>query len=187
MRIDQPSARRLLPTHFASSLHGQVQVKSSLMGKRKVKNRTLTKIDPSILESKPVAISQHAATNGARITTAINPVCPPPLPPVNFLAFDLDSPFNEEHLEDDGGEEEDSGGHHVARVRPCAHIQFSRLTLTSIIRSSYGGMNVTYISKSLFGSKVEESPLMTVANSAATRASSVVLIASRFSSSVEAV
>ena len=85
------------------------------MGKRKAKH-TLTKIDPSILEFKPTAISQHASHGGARVTTAVNPI-QPSVPSVDSLLFDFDpGNFNEEHAEGDVDEEDVSKGYYVARV-----------------------------------------------------------------------
>ena len=62
------------------------------------------RIDPGILEPKPLGVSQHMAKNGAYITTAINPVWLP-------LATSLSEPFGfnadpsnfaKERLDDDG-------------------------------------------------------------------------------------
>lgn len=71
------------------------------MGKRKAKSETLTKIDPSTLKLKPLAVSQHATGNRRRVTTTLKPIRPPlatPLPdpgifnaePSNFTEQDLD-------------------------------------------------------------------------------------------------
>ena len=94
------------------------------MGKRKAKNKTLTKIDLSTLRLKPAAVSQHAAHDGTRITTAVNPVRAPRVTPSHSLAFDfgpggLDGDFEEEEEEEEeeGEEGEDvSKGYYVARV-----------------------------------------------------------------------
>ena len=82
------------------------------MGKRKTRKQTLTKIDPSILKSRPATISQHATQNGAYVTMAVNPIFQPPLPLVDPLVFNLDpGNFNKEHLEDDIGDENTSRGY----------------------------------------------------------------------------
>ena len=86
------------------------------MGKYKT-NKTLTKIDPNTLKSKPVTISHHAAHNGKHVITAINPVHPLPVP-VDPLIFNLDSEnFNKEHFEDGINEEDISKGYYVAHIR----------------------------------------------------------------------
>lgn len=83
-------------------------------GKRKAK-KTLTKIDPSTLKQRPQATSQHAADNGTRVTTTVNPILQPPvIPGLDTFTFDADaSNFDEEFLEDGGGA---SRGYYVARV-----------------------------------------------------------------------
>lgn len=83
------------------------------MGKRKKGNQVLTKIDPSALKPKPLAISQHAAQDGTRVTTTVKPVrqaLPAPVDPFVFNANPAD--FEEELSEDDGSEEDE-----LARVR----------------------------------------------------------------------
>ena len=87
------------------------------MGKRKAKNKTLTKIDPGTLKSKPLAVSQHATHKGTRVTTVINPVSQSPLPSIDPLGFDLDlTNFNEEHLGETISEEDVSRAYYVSRV-----------------------------------------------------------------------
>lgn len=97
------------------------------MGKRKVKSRTLTKIDPRILKPRLVAISQHATRGGARVTATVNPVRVLPVSPIDPLAFDLDpGDFNEgfEDDEEEPGEGDISKGYYVARV--CIYSLLSR-------------------------------------------------------------
>ena len=99
------------------------------MGKRKFKNKTLattlTKIDPSIFESKPVAVSQHAAQNGIRVTTTINPVVQPP-PPFNPIIFNFDPESIDENPVAYNEEEDGTGGYYVSRVCNIAHFFFFR-------------------------------------------------------------
>ena len=155
------------------------------MGKRKTRSKTLTKIDPSILESKPAAVSQHAAQNGARVTATVNPIFQPPLSPVNPLVFDLDpGNFNEEHLEDDVGDKDASRGYYVARVRAFACCCIRRLIVARIIHCSCGELSARYSSKNLSDSKAKEYPLMTAANSAAKEVCTVVPTVSRSNSFV---
>jgi len=158
------------------------------MGKRKPRNKTLattlTKIDPSILKSKPAAVSQHAARNGTRVTTAINPLVHPP-PPVDPIVFNFDPESIDESPIAYCGEEDRTGGYYVSRVRNVTcRFFFSRLTLTRTTRSYCGGMNVTYFSKNLSDSKAGGCLQMAIVNSAGTKARSAVLIVSRFSSFV---
>ena len=88
------------------------------MAKAKVKNTTLTKINPSVLRPKPAAVSQHAALDGTRVTTAVNPVHVPPIPPTDSLAFDLDFGDLDKDLEEEEEEEADIlKEYYVARVR----------------------------------------------------------------------
>jgi hypothetical protein len=97
------------------------------MGKRKSKNKTLTKIDPSILKPKLIAVSQHAAHDGARVTTTVNPARVLPVSPVDPLAFDFDpGGFNEDFEEDEEDQEEESilREYYVARV--CVFCPLSR-------------------------------------------------------------
>jgi len=86
------------------------------MGKRKARNfKTLTKIDPSILRSKPTAVSLHAAHDGTRVTTILNPVRAPPVSPIDPLAFGLGRGDLNEDLEE---EEDASKAYYVARDNP---------------------------------------------------------------------
>jgi len=88
------------------------------MTRRKAGGKTtLTKIDPSILTYKPVAVSQHAARNGAHVTTTVNPTSQFPVPLVDSLVLNLDpESFNEESTGGTVSEEEISMGYHVAKV-----------------------------------------------------------------------
>lgn len=96
------------------------------MGKRKAKN-TLTKINPGVLKYKPVAVSQHASQGGARVTTTVNPICPPSTAPPTDPFFDPDpGNFSEECDEDDGTEEDVLREYYVSRVRafsPSLHFE----------------------------------------------------------------
>ena len=84
------------------------------MAKRKVKSKLLTKIDPGILKPKSLGISQHAAKNGVRVTTTVNPVwttlaTPLATPLSEPFGFDANpSSFAEEPLDgdDDDGDVE---------------------------------------------------------------------------------
>lgn len=88
------------------------------MGKRKARNRTLTKIDLSTLKFRPAAVSQHATQSGTRVTTSITPVRQPPAPPIDSIDFDLDpTNFDGEHSEDNLAEEDVSRAYYVTRVR----------------------------------------------------------------------
>ena len=83
------------------------------------KSTTLTKINPSVLKPKPVAVSQHAAQDGTHITKAVNPIRQPPVPLVDPLAFSLGlENFNEESTGDVINGEDISRGYYVAWV--CA-------------------------------------------------------------------
>lgn len=91
------------------------------MGKRKVKNKLLTKIDPSLFKSKPQATSVHAAGDGTRVTTAVkltHPSDPLEAHPnsANIPADVLDTA--NEGWEGGGADEEISRGYYVARVCP---------------------------------------------------------------------
>lgn len=92
------------------------------MGKRKAKNSTLTKIDPSILKPKMVAVSQYAAHGGARVTTAVNPIRAPPVSSIDPFAFDfgfdshVENEEEDEEDEDEQGEDDVSKKYYVARV-----------------------------------------------------------------------
>ena len=91
------------------------------MGKRKARNTTLTKIDPRILTPKPVAVSQHAAHDGTRVTTTVNPVCAPPVSSIEPLAFgsgpgDVDEDLEEDSGEDDDDDDDISKGYYAAQV-----------------------------------------------------------------------
>ena len=73
------------------------------------------KIDPRTLRPKLHAISQHAAEDGVRVTTAINLVPAAPDPLENLLTFAADtSNFSEGHSEDNETEEDISRGYYVA-------------------------------------------------------------------------
>jgi len=88
------------------------------MAKRKVK-KTLTKIDPSILKPKPQAISQHAADDGIRVTTTVEPVYPPVAPDPLLDPAILEAIFDAETSDLTGDEDFDDGvsrGYYVARV-----------------------------------------------------------------------
>lgn len=75
------------------------------MGKRKAKNQTLTKIDPSVLKPKPAAVSQHAACDGTCVTTAIKPP-QPPVTPEDLFDFNVNpADVGDEWFEDDDDEE----------------------------------------------------------------------------------
>jgi len=77
----------------------------------------LTKIDPNAIKYKPPAVSQYAARNGTCVTTGINPIRRPPVPPVDPLGFDIGpANFNEEHFEDDVAKEDTSRAYYVTRV-----------------------------------------------------------------------
>ena len=89
------------------------------MGKRKVKNKVLTKIDPSLFKLKPQATSLHAAGDGTRVTTTVQltnhsdslkalPTSP------NFFV-DVPDTTNE-GWGDDGADDDVSRGYYVARV-----------------------------------------------------------------------
>ena len=158
-----------------------------MMSRRKAgKRTTLTKIDPSILIPKPVAVSQHAAQNGARVTMTVNPASQPLVPPLDSLDFNLDPEnFNEELAGGTVSEEEFSRGYYVTRVCVLARCCTCRLIFVRTIHSCYGGRNASFSLKSLFDSKARECPLMANANSAATKARTVALIVSRSSSFVE--
>jgi len=155
------------------------------MARRKAAKTTLTKIDPSILIPKPVAVSQHAARNGTRVTMTVNPT-KPPVPLVDSLNFNLDPEnFNEEPTGGTVSEEEFSRGYYVARVCVLACCCMRRLIFVRTIHSCYGGRNASYFLKNLFDSKAGECPQMADANSAATKARTVALIVLRSSSFVE--
>lgn len=161
-----------------------------MMTRRKAgKKTTLTKIDPSILMPKPVAVSQHAAQNGARVTMTVNPTSQPLVPPLDSLDsldFNLDpEKFNEEPTGGTVSEEEFSRGYYVTRVCALASCCTCRLIFVRTIHSCYGGRNASFSLKSLFDSKAGECPLMANANSAATKAHTVALIVLRSSSFVE--
>ena len=84
------------------------------MGKRKVKNKTLTKIDPSVFKPKPQATSLHDAGNGIRVTTTVKLTGPsqPPEALLDSAAFHVDIP----NTTDDVIGEDVSRGYYVARV-----------------------------------------------------------------------
>ena len=89
------------------------------MTRRKAKT-TLTNIDPTFLQPKPLAVSQHATSNGARVTTPIHPThkTPPPVVP------DLDlSNFNREWFEAEVNEEESDEEDSPLLVRALTHRQ----------------------------------------------------------------
>jgi hypothetical protein len=117
-----------------------LQLIKSAMGKRKAK-KTLTKIDPGILRPKPT-VSQHAASNGACVTTIVNPTLRTPVDPV---AFTVDmSTFDEGYLEgDDGGgggdskDDEVSKGYYIARVHVHRPTFYSWKLITSRTTRSY--------------------------------------------------
>ena len=157
------------------------------MGKRKPRNKTLattlTKIDPEILKPKPPAVSQHAASNGARVTATINPVVQLP-PPVDSIIFDFDLESIDENPVAYCGEEDHTGAYYVSRVRDITRRCVPGLTLTRTTRSYCGGMSAIYFSKNLSDSKAEECLQTAIVNSAPTKARSAVLIVSRFSSFV---
>ena len=78
------------------------------MAKRKVKSKLLTRIDPGILKPKPLGVSQHAAKNGARVTTAVNPVRSPfPTSLSEPFDFSADPTNFAEERSDDGGDDTD--------------------------------------------------------------------------------
>ena len=161
------------------------ELQASRMGKRKGKSSTLTKIDLSTLKPKPVATSQYAGRNGARVITTVHSVRRP-LPPADPLGFDLDlanfnddlGNFDEEPASHDTGEEGDSGGYHVAQVCPLFTSAFGdRLTTTRTTRFSYGGVNAIYFSKSSFDLKAGGCLPMIVASSVEIKACFVARIA----------
>jgi hypothetical protein len=84
------------------------------MGKRKTKLNTLTKIDPSVLISRPPAVSQHVTARGTRVTTTVRPGQPPVIqdPPLDSAIFDTG--IDDEHLEDGG--DDVSKAYYVSRV-----------------------------------------------------------------------
>jgi hypothetical protein len=94
------------------------------MTKRKAKKTTLTNIDPSLLKPKTLAISQHATSNGARVTTPIRPAhkTPPRVDPV-ILDFDP-STFDREWLEAEVDEEDTDEEDFISRVRPLPTTEF---------------------------------------------------------------
>ena len=81
--------------------------------------KTLTKIDPGILMSKPlVALSQHESC-GTRIITTIDPVLPrlAPTSPTEHTIFDADpSNFNKECLDNEGDDAGASKSYFSAQV-----------------------------------------------------------------------
>ena len=166
-----------LPPHSRTTTSG--------MGKRKPRNKTLattlTKIDPSILGLNPVAVSQHAARNGARVTTPVNPVIQPP-PPVDPIVFDFDPESLDENPVAYDGQEDSTEGYCLPRVCVIARRYVPRLIATRTIHSCCGGMNAAYFSMNLSGSKAGECSQMAIVNSAATKARSVALIVLQFSS-----
>ncbi|KAF9782642.1 hypothetical protein BJ322DRAFT_1022239 [Thelephora terrestris] len=91
------------------------------MGKRKLKNKTLTKIDPSIFKAKPQAVSQHATNDGECVVTAVE-LSHPSLAPESLLypdLFDADiKNLDDEGLEDDGANEGVPKGSYVGRDNP---------------------------------------------------------------------
>ena len=68
-----------------------------------MRSKLLTKIDPGTLKPKSLGISQHAAKNGVRVTTAVNPVWTPLAAPLSEpFGFRADpSNFAEEPLDND--------------------------------------------------------------------------------------
>ena len=141
------------------------------------------KIDPSTLGLNPVAVSQHAARNGARITMTINPVVPPP-PPVDPIVFDFDLESIDENSIAQNGEEDSTEGYCVSQVCAIARCYVLMLTTTRTTHSGCGGVTATYFLMNLSDLKAGECLWMTIVNSAATKAHSVALIALRFSSFV---
>lgn len=88
------------------------------MAKRKLKTNTLTKIDPSVLKPKPLAVSHHATDSGIRVTTALNPVRPPLATPLlEPDIFDADpSNFAEEGSDFCDSDGDVSKGYFTAQV-----------------------------------------------------------------------
>ena len=87
------------------------------MGKRKVKGKTLTKIDPTVLKYKPAAVSQYLEHDGTRVTNTIHPTRRPPVPSADTFGFDLDpANLNSELLEDNLVDEDTSKAYYVSRV-----------------------------------------------------------------------
>ena len=93
------------------------------MAKHKMKNKVLTKIDPSVLKSKHrvPAVSQHSAGNGICITTTVKPTCQLPPATSNPLAdpyiFGPDVlNLNEEHLQENDNDGDILRGYYVAWV-----------------------------------------------------------------------
>lgn len=158
------------------------------MGRRK-KNNTLTKIDPSILKLKPQAIAQHAASDGKRVITAVEPSHPllasEPLLHPDFLDTEIKN-FDHEGLEDDGTDEDISKGPFTARVRFFALSLVPRLIMTRTTHSSSGGQSAIHSSRSSYGSRAEAYPPTAIVNSAATTACSVASTVSLFSFFVQA-
>lgn len=163
------------------------------MGKRKAKVKVLTKIDPSILKPKPQAISQHAADNGTRVTTAVKPTLRPPVldPLLDPATFDADvSDFDNECLEDDGDNDDISRGYYVSRVRafpPLSTFHTQRLITVRTTRSYYGRPSVTCFLRNSYDSKAEVYSPTAAVNSAAKTACTAALIVLQFSSSAQAV
>ena len=141
----------------------------SLMGKRKTKSKNLTKIDPSLLKPKPVAISQHVAPNGLHVTTAVNPILEHLVPLVGPLGFDFDpASFDGEHSEDDvTGEDYYAAQVHASHPLP----HFEADTVVRMIRSYNGRRtNATHSLKRMSDSKVREYLPTAIVNSAAKKA-----------------
>ena len=157
------------------------------MGKRNTRNKTLTttltKIDPSILKLGPTAVSQHAAEDGTRVTTTVNPVVqfPSPADPIVF-GFDPEG-IDEDPVVCNGGGD-GTGGYYVSRVCNIACRCVSRLTVTRTTHSYCGGVNATYSLMNLFDSKAEGCPRTAFVNFAVTGARFAVLIVLQFSSFV---
>lgn len=112
-RDRQPAHFELPPAHFKFP-------PVAAMGRRKGKNKSenITKIDPSTLNPKPFAVSQHAANDGTRVTTVVKPIHQPPTSQADLAnTFSADVQDSEgEHLEDDGGNDDLSRGYYVTRV-----------------------------------------------------------------------
>ena len=89
------------------------------MGRRKKSsNENVTKIDPRTLALRLHAVSQHAANDGTRVTTALKPILRPPAQtaPSDFKHAPNTSSFDDEYLEDDGEIDDPSRGYYVAWV-----------------------------------------------------------------------
>ena len=111
--------------------------------KSRLQNKTLTKIDPSILRPKPLAISQHTSSSCTPVTTTINPVQPSFAPPSEPTLFEADpSSLAGDCLSDEGSDSNEGNddednvarGYYAGRVCNFRPVHF--WCLTSVLGQS---------------------------------------------------